>query len=39
LRTILGEATGWRGGGPAVLALLFALAMLALGVRAVGAVT
>ncbi len=39
LHIIVGEATGWRGTGPAVLALLFGLAVFALGVRAVGAVT
>ncbi|MHA1107823.1 MAG: succinate dehydrogenase [Alphaproteobacteria bacterium] len=39
LHTILGETTGWRGAGPGVMVTLFAVAILVLGFRAVGAVT
>ncbi len=38
-RTILIEATGWRGSGPNMATLLFGLAMAALGLRAVAALT
>ncbi len=37
LHTIVGETTGRWGVGPAAVALVFGLAVLALGIRAVGA--
>ena len=39
MRTILREMTGWRGRSLDLAALLFGLLLLALGFRAVGAVT
>lgn len=39
LRTILREMTGWRGRSLDLAAILFALLLLALGFRAVGALT
>lgn len=39
LRVILREMLAWRGAGPGMIAIAFCIAVLALGYRAVGAIT
>lgn len=39
LRVILREMASWRGAGPGVVAVVFCIAILVLGFRAVGAIT
>ncbi|MEX2616959.1 MAG: succinate dehydrogenase [Alphaproteobacteria bacterium] len=39
LRVVMREMTAWRGAVPNIVAALFCVAVLALGIRAVGAIT